>query len=302
MRSFGGEDELHRRPSGRAVSGTLLTERLVDGAGRASARRPRRLTGRASEPMVSLLVGDGAVGGERGPRRRAGRQRGGACRHVSQRGELRARRPRCRPPPRVAWARAAASRSVRANTASRSERCATAQSTACTRRAMPALASRGDSRAGFTLPVPSGPPAPVTPRRQPGLPMRSPPAISGSAGAADISDPFRVRLPAPSLASRTGAAELPSASATSAPGSKPSPAAWFSQTLAQRVAVDVALGRRGSSAPRAGRGADRPRWRRRPRSATAASISARRVENASIAVRETPAISKRPSAWVFSMP
>ena len=39
-----------------------------------------------------------------------------------------------------------------------------------------------------------------------------------------------------------------------------------------------------------------------PRSAIPASISARRVENASIVSRETPAISKRPSAWVFSMP
>ena len=40
----------------------------------------------------------------------------------------------------------------------------------------------------------------------------------------------------------------------------------------------------------------------RSRSAIAASISARRLENASTTSRETPAISKRPSAWVFSMP
>ncbi len=39
-----------------------------------------------------------------------------------------------------------------------------------------------------------------------------------------------------------------------------------------------------------------------PRSAIAASISARRVEKASIASRGTPAISKRPSAWVFPIP
>ena len=38
-----------------------------------------------------------------------------------------------------------------------------------------------------------------------------------------------------------------------------------------------------------------------PRSFIAASISARRVENASTTSRDTPAISKRPSAWVFSM-
>ena len=40
----------------------------------------------------------------------------------------------------------------------------------------------------------------------------------------------------------------------------------------------------------------------RSRASIAASISARRLENASTTSRETPAISKRPSAWVFSMP
>ena len=39
-----------------------------------------------------------------------------------------------------------------------------------------------------------------------------------------------------------------------------------------------------------------------PRSAMAASMAARRVENASITRLGTPAISKRPSAWVFSIP
>ena len=55
-----------------------------------------------------------------------------------------------------------------------------------------------------------------------------------------------------------------------------------------------------SAARSASRGlsAELPRFR----SAIAASISARRVENASTASRDTPAISKRPSAWVFSMP
>ena len=39
-----------------------------------------------------------------------------------------------------------------------------------------------------------------------------------------------------------------------------------------------------------------------PRPSIAASISARRVEKASMISRETPAISNRPSAWVFSIP
>ena len=79
------------------------------------------------------------------------------------------------------------------------------------------------------------------------------------------------------------------------------PAACFSQIPRSAALSTSRLRARVMSAAR---------WARRwsfagvsmPRSAMAASISARRVENASITSRGTPAISNRPSAWVFSIP
>ena len=151
-------------------------------------------------------------------------------------------------------ARAAVSRFVRENTASRSERCSTAHSAA---------------RSGafsFVCVVPTRP-------------------------SAWASDSRSAVLPASCCA----------ALAASPRGSKPISAACLCQLSRSASLSTSRLWARVTRAARCAR-----RWScagsPTPCIAIAASISARRVENASMTGRATPAISKRPSAWVFSMP
>ena len=159
-------------------------------------------------------------------------------------------------------ASAAASRSIFANTASRSDRCSTAQAMA---------ASGGDCGGGS---------------------KRSAWRTAAASGAASL--PIRRSLLEASWL-------RPIASAVSAAASNPSPSAW-------RCHISCSSAR--STSRFAARVISAARWAARwfsagvprPRPSMAASISARRVEKASMTSRETPAISKRPSAWVFSMP
>ena len=195
-----------------------------------------------------------------------------------------------------AWASTAAKRSLRENTASRSERCAIAHATAS--------AAAGDGAVSVPAASPGAAPAslPGVPRPERssataaepgnGTPPRSPGVRAASrSGTADGS----------ADASRTGTADLASASLTGARASKPRSAACFAQTPRSSARSTSRLAARVISAARSarrGRSADAPR----PRASIAASISARRVENAVTTSRGTPAISKRPSAWLFSIP
>ena len=177
-----------------------------------------------------------------------------------------------------AWASAAAKRSARANTASRSERCAIAQATAST-------AGDGD---GPSAPASRADRLPLSlagPRSPGGTFMAAPPGCRApptslsprTAGSRVLPDP----VAGSAAASRSGEPDFPAASATSARASRPRSADWRSQTprssprsmsrFPARVISEARSARRGLSA-------DVPS----PRSAIAASISARRVENASI--------------------
>ena len=167
-------------------------------------------------------------------------------------------------------ASAAASRSARANTASRSERWAIAQATA----------SAAGEGGGLSAPASRAGPFRVT------LEDPRPPSGCGSRAAV----PGRISAPAP----------LSIASAASAFASKPRPAAWRCHTWRSSSRSMSRLPARVISAARSampGLSAVAPR----PRSAIAVSISARRVEKASTTARGTPAISNRPSGCVFSM-
>ena len=197
-----------------------------------------------------------------------------------------------------AWASALARRSVRENTASRSERCAIAHATA------PAageggVASATGLRSGACIPAPTaavsrdGAAMTAVPVR-PASPMSGAPGASGSGV-----------LPAPKAGSgtvsRSAGPDRSTAPATSAPGSRPRSAACFAHTPRSSSRSMSRFFARVISAARSampGLSAEAPS----PRSSIAASISARRLENASIAARGTPEISKRPSAWVFSIP
>ena len=255
--------------------------------------RPRAWPPRISA-TASRSLADGAVGGERGPPRRADRRR------AAFRPSPAPRLPPPRPPIATApgaWASAAASRSVRENTASRSERCAIAQAAASAageggRTSVPV--SRPGGRTGW----PAGSRS-LARAFAAGASGCRPPAISSSARTAGVGA-IRCPVSGSGDASRPGRADLSAAAATSAPVSRPMSAACFCQTSRNssrsmsRFAARVISAARSASP---GLSADSPR----PRSAIAASISARRVEKASMASRDTPAISKRPSAWVFSM-
>ena len=95
-------------------------------------------------------------------------------------------------------------------------------------------------------------------------------------------------------------AVLDFASRTSAGASRPRSAACVRQ-LSRRAALSTS--RLRARVMRAARSARRGLSAVAPSllSNTAASISLRRVENASMVSRDTPAISKRPSAWLFSI-
>ena len=187
-----------------------------------------------------------------------------------------------------ACASAAARRSVRENTASRSERCAIAQATASTAGdggGVSARTSRPPAR--IRWPAGSGSPARTFAA---GAPAWCAPAISSTARAAGSG-----------AASSSGRADLSAAPATSAVASSPRPSACFAQTSRSSARSMSRFAARVISAARSARrglSAEAPRLR----AAIAASISARRVEKASITPLGTPAISKRPSAWVFSIP
>ena len=185
-----------------------------------------------------------------------------------------------------AWASTAANRSARENTAARSERCAIAQAAASAARE--GAASDAVSRSGVCA---SSNGTPVWETVPPG---------SGNAGGAS-----RVALPGAGAGStavcRTGESDISTACDTSELASRPRSAACFRQTPHSSSRSMSRLAARVISAARSARRGLSPEVPRL-RSAIAASISARRVEKASMAARGTPAISKRPSAWVFSMP
>ncbi len=88
------------------------------------------------------------------------------------------------------------------------------------------------------------------------------------------------------------------AAARTLPAEKPSVFAWRFQ-LRSSTPGRCRAWPPTSSAPPAPRGGDCPSTPPMPRSAIAASISARRVEKASMTSRGTPSISNRPSIWVF---
>ena len=197
-----------------------------------------------------------------------------------------------------AWASAAANRSVRENTASRSERCAIAQATASAA-GEGGIAPGAVSRSGARPLSPSGAGS-RDGALMSAVPSRPASPMSGSTEASDSGV-----LPAPEAgsidASRSAGPDRSTAPATSAAGSSPRSAACFCHTLPSSSRSMSRFFARVISAARSamrGLSAEAPS----PRASIAASISARREENASMASLETPAISKRPSAWVFSMP
>ena len=184
-------------------------------------------------------------------------------------------------------ASAAASRSVRENTASRSERCATAHSTARAAADSGTL-SEPRSRPDDAMSVP--------PSSTGSPPLRAPSRLTPRCPVSGATAPGAASLPAPSRSAPLAAACAPSARA-----SKPRSPAWRCQTAVSSSRSMSRLAARLTSAARSAR-RGLSDGLPMPRSAIPASISARRVENASITSRETPAISNRPSARVFSIP
>ena len=193
---------------------------------------------------------------------------------------------------------AAVRRSPRENTAARSERCAIAQATAFAAAGdvvVSAAASRSGARPSARTAGPSSGGMCVE-----AAASSRPPPMPGSAGASG-SGVRPLSEPGSTAASRSAGLDLSTAPATSAPASRPRSAAWRCQTpRSSSRSMSRFFARVISAARSAMRGLspEAPS----PRSSIAASISARRLENASMAARGTPAISKRPSAWVFSMP
>ena len=245
------------------VAGAAPTIQLAhDGA------LPRRRATSASARPFRVLVGHRLVGGERRRPLVEGRSVVQPSRPASNRASRLARSPRPVADPGAVHASAAASRSVCANTASRSERCASAQAMAASAR------DCGPRRMLEQVRLANC---------RPSLPASLP----------------TVAIPA---RPRPGPAPLPSADKglrVEARGRPPVSLPHLAQRLTLSTSRFVgarhergALGKRAGSPP-SSPGRARPSPPRSPRGGW---------RKASMTSRETPAISNRPSAWVFSMP